>query len=479
MLPSVVKNCFNQGFTFWSGILMGLAVRMRILLLVLSVIMSIGHDVHSKALDPPNILFILADDLGWNDVGFHGSEIETPYIDQLARDGVVLDQHYVTPVCSSTRAGLLGGRFASRFGCLGATNSRVFSPGTVTLASALSARGYETCLTGKWHLGSLSKWGPLQFGFQRSYGCLAGGIDQYLHQYKKGPFAVTWHRDDELFEEVGHATDLFAEQAIHWIKTKRDGPFFIYVPFTAVHIPLQEPEQWLRRYKGKIDMESRRHFAACTTHMDDAIGRILVALDQAGQRERTLVVFTSDNGGQKNWRPQGNYPGQYRPCPVLADNRPLRGWKTEVYEGGVRVPTVVCWPGQLKNRTVKHPVNIVDWMPTFCSLAGYTSEKDLQWDGQDIWPLLAGKTRQAEPRSFYWRTVDQTAVREGDWKLILPVRDHSGTVELFDLSSDPYEQNNLATAHADKVAQLKKRLAQHQKLDNPKILPFIPDLNQL
>ena len=162
-----------------------------------------------------------------------------------------------------------------------------------------------------------------------------------MHQYKKGPFRQTWHRDDELFDEEGHSTELFAQQAIRWIETKRDGPFFIYVAFTAVHVPLQEPDEWLSRYEEKIKTPSRRHFAACATHMDDAIGRMLAALDRSGQRDNTLIIFTSDNGGQKRWQPKGKYPGEYFPCPVLADNRPLRGWKAEVYEGGVRVPTLV------------------------------------------------------------------------------------------------------------------------------------------
>ena len=479
MLRVFAMDCSNDRLTTWHALFMQPGVRTVTLLTTLMITMSTAADVRADSKDLPNILFILADDLGWNDVGFHGSEIETPHLDQLARDGVVLDQHYVTPVCSSTRAGLLGGRYASRFGCLGPTNSRVFSSHTVTLASALSTQGYETCLTGKWHLGSLPKWGPLQFGFQRSYGCLAGGIDQYLHRYKKGPFVTTWHRNDQLFEEAGHSTDLFAEQAIRWIKIKRNRPFFIYVPFTAVHIPLQEPEEWLHRYEGKFKAASRRHFAASATHMDDAIGRILAALDQTGQRERTLVVFTSDNGGQKRWRPTGRYPGQYIHCPVLADNRPLRGWKGQVYEGGIRVPTVVSWPGQLNATTIKHPVNIVDWLPTFCALTGYTAEKDLQWDGQNIWPLVAGQTDHHPARSFYWRTVDQFAVRESHWKLVVPVRNQRRQLALFDLENDPYEKNNVADDNPDKVARLKDLLAEHQNLDSPDLLPFNPDLNQL
>ena len=453
---------------------MGLIVRIATLLLALVVLLVSGSEVWGDSTSRPNILFILADDLGWKDVGYHGSEIETPHIDELARDGVVLNQHYVTPVCSSTRAALLSGRYPSRFGCVGPTNRWVFPPGTVTLASALSAQGYDTCITGKWHLGSLPQWGPLKFGFQRSYGCLAGGIDQYLHLYKKGPFVRTWHRDDKLFDEAGHSTDLFAQQAIRWIETKRDRPFFIYVPFTAVHIPLQESDEWLSRYEGTIKEKSRRYFAACATHMDDVIGKILAAVDRTGQRDDTLVIFTSDNGGQRHWRARRRYPGEYFDCPVLADNGPLRGWKTEVYEGGVRVPTVVSWSGRLKPVTVQQPVNMVDWMPTLCALAGYVADTDPKWDGQDIWPHLTGKATQAEVRSFYWKTTDQTAVRHGDWKMIVPLRKERRAVELFDLASDPYEQQDLSAGYPKKVEQLGELLAQFQELDNSERIPFAP-----
>ena len=431
-----------------------------------------------SAAQRPNILFVLADDLGWNDVGFHGSEIETPYLDQLAESGVVLDQHYVTPVCSSTRAALLSGRYPSRFGCVGPTNNRVFPQDTVTLATALQTQGYETCITGKWHLGSLPQWGPRQHGFQYSYGCLAGGVDQYLHLYKKGPFSRTWHRNDQLIEEEGHTTDLFVRQAIQWIESKRDTPFFIYIAFTAVHVPLQEPPEWLGRYEGQYDQSShsRMHFAACATHMDNAIGQMLDALDRTGQRENTIVIFTSDNGGQHKWQDKGTYPGKYFDCPVLGDNRPLRGWKHQLYEGAIRVPTIVHWPNELQPHLVKQPCHIVDWMPTLASLAGYAPETDLRWDGQDIWPSIRHQETPLASRDFYWKIAHGSAVRDGNWKLIVRPRKQGRDTQLFDLSTDPNEKHNLARKRSDKVAAMQTLLARHQSLDRKKTLSFKPTI---
>ena len=412
----------------------------------------------------PNILFLIADDLGWADVGYHGSEIKTPHIDRLAREGVRLNQHYVTPLCSSTRAGLLSGRYPSRFGVLGPTNSQAFPFGTVTLASALKQVGYDTCITGKWHLGSKPEWGPLQFGFNRSHGSLAGGVDQYLHIYKDGPYRQTWHRNDRFIDQEGHATDLFADEAIRWIKTDRSGPFFIHVAFTAVHVPLQEPRRWLKVYDNQIDEPSRRLFAACATHMDDAIGKIVAALDETGQRENTLILFTSDNGGSFAWTRTSQYGGGHLPCPVLGNNSPLRGGKAEVYEGGIRVPACVNWPGTLKPGTVDAPLHIVDWFPTLANLTGYALNDVLQLDGKNIWPLLTDPSSEAKQRVLYWKTARESAVREDDWKLVV-TRDK--TEQLFDLANDPNELQDVASDHPERIETLRQRLVDLQRDDAP------------
>lgn len=411
---------------------------------------------------PPNILVIVADDLGWNDVGWHGSEILTPHLDKLAAGGLRLEQHYVTPMCSSTRCGLLSGRYPSRYGLLGATNNQVFPFGKVTLATALASSGYHTAITGKWHLGSRPETGPLKFGFHESHGSLAGGVDQYGHFYKDGPHRRTWHRNDEYFEEEGHATDLFTREAIRQIETPRDEPWFVYVAFTAVHIPLQEPREWMRLYDRKIDDPSRKVYAACVSHLDDCIGQIVAALDRTGQREETLIVFTSDNGGSHSWTDTQQYGGGHIPCPVLGDNTPLRGWKGQVYEGGIRVPALAHWQGAIEPGECEQPVHIVDWFPTIAALVGYPADDSLQFDGSNIWPLLSGKVEQLPERTLYWKRANNSfALRHGPWKLHADGKRR----ELYNLADDPNEQHDLAAQQPQRVAALEELLAEARQAD--------------
>jgi arylsulfatase A-like enzyme len=420
---------------------------------------------------PPNMLIIVADDLGWADVGYHGSDIMTANLDRLAKEGVKLEQHYVQPMCTPTRVGLLTGRYPSRYGdrAIKPSNEQVLPFGTVTLASALRSCGYDTGITGKWHLGSKPEWGPLKFGFNRSYGSLAGGVGQYNHLYKKGPYSRTWHRNDQFVDEQGHSTDLISREAVRWIEGSH-GPFFIYVAFTAVHTPVEVPPEWIELYEGKkfyddpAKDESFKRYAAYVTQMDCAIGRMVRALERSGRRDNTLIVFTSDNGSFPSWKPAGRYPGTYKACPVLGSNLPYRGYKAQLYEGGMRVPAFANWPGKLGPRAVESPVHVVDWMPTLMRLAGYEQEEDLQWDGRDIWPLLTGELTTPEPRTLYWKFRGGSfAIREGDWKLIMPGGDKGA--ELYDLAADPYEREDLAKIHPDRVARLKTLLAEYGKGD--------------
>jgi arylsulfatase A-like enzyme len=405
----------------------------------------------------PNVVVILADDVGYGDVGFQGGAAKTPHLDRLAAGGVRLTAHYVYPMCSPTRAALLTGRYPSRFGCVGATNNRVLPFDTLTLASALKAAGYDTALCGKWHLGSKPEWGPQKFGFDHSYGLLAGGCGPYDHKYKTGPFTDTWHRDGKPLAEDGHVTDLVTADAVRFIGGKRDKPFLLYVPYTAAHIPIDEPKRWLDVNPHLSDPGERLR-AADLSHLDDGVGQILAALDNAKLRDDTLVLFLSDNGAHRVTRNDDPlYPGKYPAEKVGGSNAPFRGFKTELYEGAIRTPAVASWPGRLKPGVLDAPVHVADWVPTLCGLAGYAPAKDPRWDGADVWPVLSGAAKPG-PRAFYWLGTGRRAqaVRVGDWKLILP---KAGDPELYDLAADPGEKTDLAGKHPDRVADLKKRLA--------------------
>jgi len=416
--------------------------------------------------DPrPNIVFMIADDLGWADVEFHGGNVATPNLNQLVRDGVELRQHYVAPVCSPTRTGFMTGRDWSRFGVTTPTNSQALPFETVTVAQALHDAGYATCLTGKWHLGSKPAWGPNHFGFDHSYGSLAGGVTPWSHFYKKGPYSVTWHRNETLVTEEGHVTDLLAAEAVRWIEGRDDDkPFFLYVPFTAVHLPIREPESWLARVPKTISGEVPRQYAACILHLDDAVGRIVAAVEKAGKSDNTLIVFTSDNGGSTAENNDTKYPDDHCPNGKLpGNNLPLRGRKGDLYEGGTRVPTIARWPGKIPAGTsTETPTHIVDWMPTFCALAESNANAgQLKWDGMNVWPAMIGKGALPN-RSLYsaGTRFRSQALRAGDWKLLMfagraPVEQR---FELYNIATDPNEEHNLVESHRPKVTELKRML---------------------
>lgn len=420
---------------------------------------------HGQEEIQPNIVFIMADDLGWADVDFHGGNVATPNLNKLLSEGIELRQHYVAPVCSPTRTGLLTGRYWSRFGVTTPTNSLALPFETITLASALGEAGYKTCLTGKWHLGSKPEWGPNHFGFGHSYGSLAGGVTPWSHFYKKGPYSVTWHRNEELIMDEGHVTDLLADEAVQWIGQRDDKtPFFLYVPFTAVHLPIREPEPWMARVPETILGEVPRQYAAGVLHLDHAVGRIVAAVEKAGKSHNTLIVFTSDNGGSTAENNDTKYPDDRCPNGRLpGNNLPLRGKKGDLYEGGTRVPTIARWLGKIEpGSSSQTPVHIVDWMPTFCALAGWKSDTEqLKWDGMNIWPIISGRGSLPK-RSLYSAGTGfrSGALRHGDWKLIV-FEGKNGTAgrdELFNIARDPNEQNNLAESHSEKVEDLKKKL---------------------
>ena len=412
----------------------------------------------------PNFVFIIADDLGWADVAFHGGNAPTPHLDKLLKEGVELTHHYVAPVCSPTRTGLMTGRCWSRFGVTTPQNARALPWDTVTLPRALKEAGYDTALTGKWHLGSKPEWGPNHFGFDHSYGSLAGGVGPYDHQYKKGEFQRTWHRNEALIDETGHVTDLITNEACAWLEKRGEKPFFLYVPFTAVHLPVKEPAEWLAKVPASITDTLQRHYAACVMHLDDSVGRIVTTLEKTGHRADTLIVFTSDNGGSTAENNGQTYPADDYPAGKLpGSNKPLRNEKGTVYEGGTRVPCIANWLGKLAPGRHDAPVQITDWMPTFCALAGWKPKSDLKWDGVDLWPQLA-EAAQPALRSIY--TVapgfKQRSFRVGNLKLI---EQQKKPLELYDVDNDPSEKNDLVKQSPEKAAELKAAMDAYARAD--------------
>ena len=299
-------------------------------------------------------------------------------------------------MCTPTRVALLTGRYPSRFGnhCTQASNYQALPFGTPTLASLLKQAGYDTCIVGKWHLGSLPQWGPNHFGFDYSYGSLAGAVAPYDHRYQlnRPEFSQTFHRNHKFIEEAGHITDLTAKEAIQWLRKDREQPFFLYVPFHAVHVPLVEEQKWLdvNRHIGSPD---RRLFAAAASHMDDAIGQIVQALDDVAKLDNTLILFISDNGGMLSHEGH-EYPPPDPPMSGISSNKPWRGYKTEVYEGGIRVPAFVYWRNRLRPGKVETPLHVVDWLPTIANLLGTTAGLPDEMDGSKMYGHCSRQTNR-------------------------------------------------------------------------------------
>lgn len=406
----------------------------------------------------PNIVFLLADDLGRADCGFMGgTEIKTPRIDQLAAAGATLDAFYVQPVCSPTRAALMTGRYPMRHGLqVGVVRpwARYGLPlDERTLAQALREAGYATAIVGKWHLGHFApEYLPTRRGFDHQYGHYNGALD-YLTHVRDGGF--DWHRDDTVCRDEGYSTHLLAKEAVKFVAdTAGKKPFFLYVPFNAVHAPHQVPEEYLKPYahlKGE-----RRKYAGMLAALDEAIGKIVEAVDTAGVRKNTLFIFASDNGG-----PQ---PG------VVTDNGKYRAGKGTLYEGGVRAAACVAWDGHIKpGGTVTAPIHIVDWYPTLLKLCGAKAGQKLPVDGLDIWPTLTQGKPSPHDAILLNTTPNAGAIRTGDWKLVVrdgtddpdggtPKNPGKASIELFNLKDDPYEKTNLADQRPEKLKDLRGRL---------------------
>ena len=422
----------------------------------------------------PNIVLFVADDAGWHDVGYHGSEINTPNIDKLAEEGVELNHFYAYPTCSPSRAALLTGKYASRFGIgepIAMKSKQVLPVNIETLPEALKQLDYQTAITGKWHLGLSLESGPSHYGFDYTYGYLHGQIDQYTHRYKNGD--RTWYRNDKFIDEKGHATDLITNEVIKYITKIREKskPFFIYVPFSVPHYPLQEEEKWVKPYKRINDVNSRKLFDASMTHMDHSIGKVIQTLRDEKLLENTIILFISDNGGEENWYPEKEtniklYNGKFGPYPKLGDNSPLKGYKAELYEGGIRVPAIIYWKDHLKHIKVEQLIKVTDLFPTLTSLLNSSLTQGLNLDGENIWNFISNEKSVNEDRELYLRIPDQFALRKGDWKLI-----HFGTVidkgreELFNIKSDPNETKNVVKDYPEVRNELFKRLEKQIKFD--------------
>lgn len=445
---------------------MALALFRRLLCLAL-VIVSVS-DLNGTEPFRPNILLVVADDLGWGDVGWHQGFAKTPNLDRLVREGVELDRHYVQPVCTPTRTALMSGRYPGRFGpqALAPSNLRAMPLGTVTLASFLKSKGYRTHLSGKWHLGARPEWSPNQYGFDTSYGTLTGAADPWTHKYRAGnPYEDTWHRDGKFFREEGNATELIAAEAVCRIEDSV-GPWFVYVPFHAVHTPVDAPQKYKDLYSGvtfspdPIKDESRRRMAAMVSQLDDKMADMIRAIENKGELNSTLILFTSDNGGIESLK--NAYVGTVPDSPLNSENAPLRGQKNTLYEGGTRVCAFAYWAGTLKPHRSQSPMHCVDWLPTIAELLGDTEQTELKWDGVSRWKTLLSGEFEERSRPIYISKGATQSLHFNGWKIIS--RDN-GKVELFDLSKDPYEKQDLATGRPEKIQELKLLLAEEKKLD--------------
>jgi len=419
----------------------------------------------ASAADRPNILVIVADDLGYSDIGVHGGTlVPTPSIDALAASGIRCTSGYVPcPYCSPTRAGFLTGRYQTRFGH--EFNPHVGDEAKLglpldqrTIADHLKAAGYATALIGKWHQGFSPAHHPQSRGFDEFFGFLVGGHNFLLHKEAEPVFGSA-HSHDLIYRgrEVqrldGYTTDLFTDEAIRFIGHQAAKPWFLYLAYNAVHTPLEIVESHKDRIPSEVTDPARRGYLSLLLGLDEAIGRVTKHLQQTGQDKNTLVFFFSDNGGSGH-KPYFAYN--------TGDNRPLRGAKGQTLEGGIRVPFFVSWPGQIPaGKPYEHPVVALDVLPTALAVAG--GEAPAYVDGVNLVPYLKGETNALPHPSLLWRFGPQKAVRHGRWKLV-DWRDHDAKKnsgwQLYDLSNDIGEGRDLASAQPELVTQLSQEWEQ-------------------
>jgi arylsulfatase A-like enzyme len=412
----------------------------------------------------PNIIHIVADDLGWKDVGFNGcADIKTPNLDKLAAEGAKFSQFYVQPMCTPTRAALMTGRYPFRYGLQTAVIPSVSSYGLDTtewlMPQCLKEAGYNTAIIGKWHLGHADrKYWPKQRGFDYQYGAMIGELDYFTHE-EHG--VLDWFRDNNPVREKGYTTQLLGNDAVKYINAQSaNKPFYLYLTFNAPHTPYQAPQEYIDRYKNIAD-PTRRTYAGMITCLDDEIGRVIDALEKKKLRDNTLVIFHSDNGGTKNAMFAGVMADMSK-VKIPCDNDPYREGKGSLFEGGTRVCALANWPGHIKAGAVDGMIHAVDVYPTLAALAGASTAKCKPLDGVNVWDTIAEGKPSPRTEIVYNIEPFRAGLRQGDWKLIwrtlLPA-----SVDLYDLSKDASEKNNLAAANPDKVAAMQQRIGELAK----------------
>ena len=404
----------------------------------------------------PNVVILLADDLGWNDVGYHNSSVRTPNIDRLAKQGIELDRFYVDPTCSPTRASLMTGLFSTRHGVnvpIQWHTENGLPLEYKILPQYFKEAGYSTHLVGKWHLGHRRRdYLPNQRGFDSFYGFVGGAVGYYDHLFAGG---IDWQRDGVTVEEEGYTTELIAREAARVIKESAGGPYFLLVAFNAPHTPIQGPGG------ARAEHEGRKTYLEMAGALDTAIGRVMEALREANQLTDTLVLFASDNGGQEpvpfwmEWLIPPTADG-------FADNGILRADKGRVYEGGIRVPAAIWWPGTLDSDVaLEQPLHVADLLPTLAEAVGFPVA-DL--DGESQWSsLISG---EAKPRrAFIVSNMGSEAMIDWPWKLVkeaslpfVPEFFASETYYLYNLELDPEEIEDLAATQPEVFGRMKKDL---------------------
>ncbi|MFP8871521.1 MAG: sulfatase-like hydrolase/transferase [Myxococcota bacterium] len=425
----------------------------------------------------PNIIIMLADDLGWADVGYHGSDIATPSLDRLANEGMRLERFYVNPICTPTRAALLTGRDALRMGVgyfpILAWSNKAVSPQEHFMPETFKAAGYQTGMVGKWHLGhTLEPHTPNARGFDDFFGHLHTQVFYYAHTTSGGHDLQ--HNGSSVRRDGKYLTDVHGEEAARFIKNRDSSkPFFLYVPFLAPHSPMEAPVELIKKYADRpvvelpesnplrqmVSPEDLRQvqqvYAAMVDSMDQAIGKILATLDEEGIADDTIVLFLSDNGGFNGFG---------------ASNAPLRGEKMTVFEGGIRVPALIRWPGQIQSGAENHQmISVMDVFPTLATAAGIPTKNSKPLDGQSAWPLAPGSSFEARDGDVFFVAEQPTAspyfyaVIRDQWKLVQVLHEdlYSKRVEnlLYDIAADPEETNNLASKEPQRVAELASRIA--------------------